>query len=301
MKEGSRKYDYKHRILYNFYLHQFPRLWKEGLEQFVTCNGKYKLEQCEIVPRDEKKDGSTIMNRHVFFRTPEDLFKYCREWKPLTLQLGGIFPNTYSAELDDYNCKEADKQLCKVQASTVHKPFVLDFDMDDSLSREGICNCTKTDMCVLCWDHYMHSARLISDFLLRNVCKLHNISHFWSGRRGLHIWCHDPRAIAWTREERMNVLNIFTNRDAILHLLPPHLQNLPWPKFDVRVSVEPNHCLGIPLLPHHSTWAIRRMLPLLSDKRKFDPKKSLEQAQLSGTSLDDFQHQLQMMIINLNE
>ena len=300
MKEGSDAYDYKNRVLYNFWRHHFPRIWKEGLEQFVTCGGTFKLEQCEIVPRDENKDGKTVMNRHLFFRTPEELFTYCVKWKPLTLQLGGIYPITYP-ELDDYACKEADNQLIKVGATTTQKPFVLDFDMDEKLPRSGICQCVKTETCVLCWNYYLHSTRLIVDFLLRNVCKMRKISHFWSGRRGLHIWCHDSQAIAWSKEERTNVMKVFTNRDAVVHLLPLELQQLPWPQFDVAVSVDQRHCIGLPLLPHHSTKCIRRMLPLLSDPTKFDPRASLAQARVSSISLDEFQFQVNMMNRILNE
>jgi len=298
MNQGSRR-AYKE-VLREFYLHHFPRIWKEGLERLITCDGEFKLAQCEITPRDLKRDGKDVMNRHVFFRTPEQLFEYCLKWLPLTLQLGGIYPMLYP-ELDDRECKDTDNALIKVGAVTPQTPFVIDCDMDDKIDRSMVCKCVNVEMCILCWDHYMHSARLIIDFLLRNICKLRKVSHFWSGRRGLHIWCSDPRAVAWTKEERANVMKIFMNRDAVVHLLPIELQKLPWPKFDERVSIDPSHCIGIPLLPHHSTSCVRMMLPPLSSEEKFDPKLWLQQACVSRQSIDDYQLHLKTLNIILNE
>jgi DNA primase catalytic subunit len=287
-------------VLRDFYSKQFPRIWKEGLERIVTCDGQFKLEQCEIVPRDLKKDGQDIMNRHIFFRTREELFDHCLKRLPLTLQLGGIYPMLYP-DLNDHDCRDVDKALIKAGAVTTQKPFVIDCDMDKTMDRTGICKCTDVETCIVCWDYYMHSARLIIDFLLRNICKLRKVAHFWSGRRGLHIWCFDPRAIAWSKEERANVMKVFMNRDALIHLLPDDLKRMPWPKFDDEVSIDQRHCIGLPLLPHHSTSCIRIMLPPLSKDEKFDPKLWLKQACLSRQSINDFQYQLETLNVILNE
>jgi DNA primase catalytic subunit len=297
---GSARDQHKE-VLRDYYTRSFPRIWNQVLKRLVTCDGRFKLEQCEIVPRDLKSDGHDVMNRHVFFRSDKELFTYCLRWLPLTLQLGGIYPMLYTEDRDDRQCKDVDVMLVKAGAYATQKPFVVDIDMNEEYDRKGICRCQKTQTCKLCWYHYMHSARVIVDYLLRNICKLRNVSHFWSGRRGIHIWCSDPRAIAWSNAERVNVVEKFSNRDALLHLLPLELHKLPWPRFDYDVSADARHCIGLPFMPHHSTTCIRIMLPPLSSDVVFDPEERLKTVRLSKQAPDDFQHGVECLKTILNE
>lgn len=270
--------------LSNYWYEIFPRVWGRALQRALTCNGKYRMEQLELVPRWAEEHGKVIMTRRFVFRKPNELFSYCKLKCPRTLQMGGVFPGLFpelEVEANDGMVRKADRELHKAGVISLKSPFVIDVDVDD-YDRTGVCACPKSAMCVVCWEHCMHSARLIIDFLLRNVLMLRRVMHFWSGRRGIHIWCFDERAFEWTKQERQNIMAILRHRELCVHLLPEELKALPWPKFDMAVSVDPSHCTGVPMAPHHATGAIRIMLPPLAyDKEKFDPQVYLRRAHMS--------------------
>lgn len=271
----------------------FPRLWNMVLQRMMTCDGKYRMEQIELVPRWENEYGETIMTRRFIFRSPEELIRYCKEHNPHTLQMGGVFPVLFP-ELEDKQSREMDRELHRKGVLSLKSPFVVDIDVDD-YDRSEICTCPRGHMCVVCWEVCIHSARLIVDYLLRNIFKLRRIMHFWSGRRGVHIWCFDERAFEWTKQERTNVLNVLKRRDLCLHVLPEHLQSLRWPRFDEAVSTDPGHCTGIPLGPHHATGAIRCLLPPLASNEKFDPEKQLRVSHVSRVDMFDLDRPVSVM------
>jgi hypothetical protein len=254
------------------------------------------MDQLELVPRWKGDDGEDIFSRYNIFRKPNDLFAYCKIKYPRTMQMGAVFPVLYPEIEDGKVSRETDRQLIKDGVTSFKRPFVVDIDMDEKYyDRSGICACLGADMCAVCWDVCMHSARLIVDYLLRNVFKLRRIMHFWSGRRGIHIWCFDERAFEWTKAERVNVLAVLKRRDLCVHLLPEHLRQLLWPQFDEQVTTDPQHCTGLPLGPHHSTGAIRIMLPPLSFDHKFDPKKSLRAYHIDRIGLFDLSDPIRAM------
>jgi hypothetical protein len=242
------------------------------------------MEQLELVPRWSGKHGEDIMVRHEIYRKPNELFSYCCTKRPHTLQMGGVFPM-----LSDAESRDADRQLVKEGVTNFKSPFVIDIDMDDEhYNRTDVCDCMGAQMCVVCWEVCMHSARLIVDYLLRNVFKLKRIMHFWSGRRGIHVWCFDERAFEWTKADRVNVMAVLKRRELCVHLLPEHLRSLLWPQFDEAVSTDPGHCTGLPLGPHHSTGAIRIMLPPLAwTGKKFDPQEHLRKSHVKQVKMFD--------------
>lgn len=272
----------------------FPRLWNLVLFRMMTCDGKYRLEQLELVPRF----WNDMFVRYEVFYDKRDLFAYCMQKKPKTLQMGGVFPLLHTGEEEEQEegdgeqsrgalLRQADRALVKAGVTSFKSPFVIDIDMSEKINRIGVCACVNVEMCTVCWQEYMHSARLIVDYLLRDVLKLKRIMHFWSGRRGVHIWCFDERAYEWTKAERANIMAMLRNRDMCLHLLPEELRALRWPMLDADVSIDPQHCKGIPLGPHHSTGAIRVLLPPLSSGVVFDPQHELTNSHMNRVDMYD--------------
>lgn len=247
---------------------KFPIIWKRVLEPLLTRGGKYKIEQLELIPRWITRGGEDIMARHHIFKTSEELFAFVARYpRPDTLQIGGVFPMV----VPNYENRHAEVDLIRAGVFDAESPLKIDLDAKD-YDRTGICACVKSEICDKCWDACMHSSRLIIDFILRNVFGLSKIYHFWSGNRGLHIWCFDDRVWRWTKTERTSVLNIIKRRELVEHLMPEHLRSIAcWPKFDDAVTMDPRHPLGLPFGPHHRTRRVRIMLPLLSFPNKFDP------------------------------
>ena len=276
----------------------FGPLLEKAILPMLTCKGKYGLEHLEMIPRWIKEDGDTIMSRYLIFnKNPKDLVLYCQSKNPQTLQLGAVFPILAPEllTLDPRACREKDRAMMTAGVVSVKGPFKIDLDIkdyDEFGARLGVCSCQGSKMCVQCWDLCMHSARIIIDFVLRVVCKLRYIFHFWSGNRGLHVWCMDERAYEWTKAERTNVLNIIKRRELIEHLLPEEMKHLLWPVFDEAVTCDPSHPLGIPLAPHHGTGCIRILLPLLSSKIKFDPEYHAVRSTSQNLTMLDMQDQV---------
>lgn len=270
---------------------QFPEIWRRVLEPILTRGGKYKMDQLELIPRWIKKGGEDIMARHVIFKTSDELLAYVSRCRPDTLQLGGIFPMT----LGNYESRHLEGDLNRAGVFSVYSPLKIDLDIKD-YNRTNVCACKKEDMCITCWEVCMHSSRLIIDFILRSIFGFSKIYHFWSGNRGLHIWCFDDRVWEWTKIERTRILNIIKRRELVEHLMPEHLCRMPWPHFDDAVTADPIHPLGLPFGPHHKTRCIRIMLPLLADPKKFDPQHQKRISILGKVVLGDLQHSIRYMI-----
>lgn len=256
----------------------------------LTCGGKYKIEQLELIPRwvNERDD---IMARYTVFKTGEELIAYCKRTRPHTLQLGGVFPlmDEEVCQTDPRAGRLMDREFMRAGVCSAEGPIKIDLDIKD-YDRSGICDCVDANMCLDCWDEFMHSSRIIIDYILRNIFRFSNIYHFWSGNRGLHIWCFDERVIRWTKTERSSFIDTIKRKENLEHILPYYLKDLPWPAFDLDVTRDPQHPMGIPFGPHHKTGAVRIMLPLLADQEAhFDPKSHLKVSTHTKVGMIDLQ------------
>jgi DNA primase catalytic subunit len=278
-------------MLSHYWNNVFPHLWKHILEHLLTCGGKYKIEQLELMPRWINNDEKDVMARYIIFKTGAELISYCKRTMPHTLQLGGIFP-LIDEEVCQNDPKEGrvfDRQYIKAGICSAEGPLKIDLDIKD-YDRAGVCECVDANMCIECWDAFMHSSRILIDYILRNIFHFSNVYHFWSGNRGLHIWCFDERVIRWTKTERSTFIDTVRNQANLDHMIPLHLKGLPWPAFDVAVTKDPTHALGVPFGPHHKTGAIRIMLPLLADKEHmFDPQSNLKVSTVGVFNMIDAQ------------
>jgi len=275
----------------------FPDLWKRVIYPMITNKGKYSIQHLELIPRWIKHDGETIMSRYIIFKSAQELVLYCQSRSPQTLQLGAVFPIMVPEliESDPRVCREKDRYMITAGIVSAKGPFRIDLDVQDYDkigARIGVCACQDSKMCIKCWDVCMHSARIIIDFVLRVVCKLRFIYHFWSGNRGLHIWCLDERTYEWTRAERTNVLNIIKRRELIEHLLPEEMKHLLWPIFDEAVTCDPTHPIRLPFLPHHGTGCVGGVLPLLASKTKFDPEYHRARSTSNNLTMLDMEEQV---------
>lgn len=279
----------------HYWRHVFPVLWEKVIEHMLTCGGKYKLEQLELIPRWTNRGGETVMARYVIFKTSEELIRYCQTTNPHTLQLGGVFPmmDQQLYQTDPVQGRLRDRELIKAGVCSAEGPLKIDLDIKDYV-RSHVCSCVGDAMCVECWDEFMHSARIIIDYILVNIFKLTNVFHFWSGNRGLHVWCFDERVIRWTKAQRSSFMNTIRTRESLEHLLPSSFARLHWPVFDREVTIDPTHPLGIPFGPHHKTQALRTMLHFLSDTETvFDPKMRLKNSTTNTFCVGDSQKSIE--------
>lgn len=82
-----------------------------------------------------------------------------------------------------------------------------DYDADDADCLRGCCRNKKT-VCVLCWPMCVIMAQVI-EYILRTVFDMQCILHVFSGRRGIHTWVFDNKALQMKSEKRQDVLSVF--------------------------------------------------------------------------------------------
>lgn len=265
-----------------FYTHFFPTIWRRFLSRVATCDGRFELWQREIVPRYDKEDGTTIMQRKLFFYTDEEVIAFCQTHRPHTLQFGGILMTDRS--------RDRDRKLMRGGRISGWGEFVLDVDIDDYKDvRARVCACDPNALCNMCWSVFLEPARAVLDYWLRTVMRLEGVLHVFSGRRGFHVWVFDARVIKWSREERTSVttqvgewrhhLQDAHGRYIYEHILRPIYDAVPslndptqpatlalvfsllYPRLDAAVSCDGSHLKKLPFLIHPNTRFVCLPLP----------------------------------------
>lgn len=263
----------------------FPKLLTEGLLRFITCNNLFTLEECELAPRYvHQTSGADMMQRHLIFRTGDELSAFCIRHKPHNVQIGGVLPLIPNST-DDKSNRETARALIKTGLCTAYGPLILDIDVND-YNRTGVCDCTGAVCCNRCWTVFIETARRVCRYVLQTVYGLRGIFEVFSGRRGIHIWCVDKRVCKWSNDERASFVTRFmaiqTAHDFVrthvlcdilrpaaalyfptLHMEEQEIFNLLFPRLDAEVTKSASHLKGMPLSLHHATGYIRITLPPL--------------------------------------
>jgi DNA primase small subunit len=124
-----------------------------------------------------------------------------------------------------YNIKPKEKKSIDAnQFVPLRRELVFDIDMNDYDTVRTCCEGPK--VCGLCWQ-FMTCAIQILDHQLRNDFGFHNLLWIFSGRRGVHCWVCDDRAMKLSKEERSALVGYMSYKgDATsAKALHPSLEN----------------------------------------------------------------------------
>lgn len=175
--------------LYRYYSKIFD--W-DRFFNFVTCSSRYAISRrafwflsCEEIP-----------SKRLMFPTREAVYMYVMRELPLTIHLGCVWP----IELQ-HGDQEA-KQF-------VERELILDIDMNDYAdARSSICKCGSSRKCCdACWKVFIQ--RTAVPFLKHMLCTVwgfQEVYFVFSGRRGLHVYVQDARAMRMTQEQRNHIV-----------------------------------------------------------------------------------------------
>ncbi|CAO3689593.1 unnamed protein product [Rhizopus stolonifer] len=137
---------------------------------------------------------SDIYIRFKSFTNVDELKKEIERIQPIKIDIGAI-----------YTVKPSLKKTVSEKAfKPVEKEFVLDIDMTDYDDIRSCCS--GGDICHLCWEFMTVSIKVI-DRSLRDDFGFKQIMWVYSGRRGVHCWISDKRALKLSNEGRKAVIN----------------------------------------------------------------------------------------------
>ena len=294
-----------------YYRTMYPFIADRLHVPLATHDGCVALRDCELVPRWVIK-GQTIMQRKHIFADAEAVTSFCQTELPDTMQLGGA----HAGYLGD---REHDRTLYRQNVAPICKAFIIDIDADD-YDRRDICDCKPKTVCETCWAACIWTARQVIHCLLERWLGLRHIVHFFSGRRGVHIWCTDDVAFRWTSDQRSAVMSMLDYRlmpwhhearRELYHLfLEPAYRryvrsNDPyteedvfqklWPRMDEPISKDPSHLIALPMTIHHDTFNFR--WPLMEIENGEDQPMPLRLIKRRPTTVEE--RDVERMTINI--
>ncbi|MBX9636393.1 MAG: hypothetical protein K2Q45_02440 [Nitrosomonas sp.] len=219
----------KQKQIKKFYSIFFHHVKDTLLYRLATHNGRFRLWQREICPRQD-------LRNYVFYETQQvfDVIAF-KVYDMTALQFGPIFPmthylkpsadsvNTYDPRmqpisappldnlemnLDTAKPRQYERKCFKEGLLQPQGEVVIDVDMDpDFHDRSLMCDCGKQrKVCDICWSIFMDSALLVLNYML-DFCELKARFTVFSGRRGFHIWILDKRSFEWSSEQRASFID----------------------------------------------------------------------------------------------
>lgn len=259
-----------------FYQHFFPLVAFEVIDVLGTCNGRFDLRQREIVP--VLPGGVHIRNQK--FGSAKDLCEYLVQNTPASIHFGPVFTKPDSDHSMERNV------YFQTGLASSYGEFVIDIDLDDKYDRSRVCECgTQKKVCVTCWRTFMDPCQVAMDYILKDFLGFKCVFACFSGRRGIHYWVLDERALMMTRTQREQLIQSISFENLIpgevLYkkvkevLLPFCTKNLTfdklYPKFDKEVS-RGDHLHKIPLGLHADTGCLCVLLgDVTNEKERFVP------------------------------
>jgi DNA primase catalytic subunit len=261
-----------------FYKHFFPLVAPQVIDVLGTCHGKFDLRQREIVP--VLPGGIHVRNQT--FATGEAFAEYALDNTPASIHFGPIFTGS------DYSDHTVERSIYfNTGLAACYGEFVIDIDLDEKYDRSGVCECgTQKKVCVDCWRTFMDPCQLIMDYILRDFLGFKCFFACFSGRRGIHYWVLDERAVMMTRTQREQLIQSISLEflipgeplyEDIKELVEPFCTSTGlsveqlYPKFDKEVS-RGDHLHKIPLGLHAETKCLCVILgDVTNEEERFVP------------------------------
>jgi DNA primase small subunit len=180
----------QHHSLWSYYKYVFPDrlVWR----YLNAC----KHREFAFVTKDD------VQIRFQSYESSSEFSKTLKERVPFKIDVGGEYTLLTSGSGDDSK-QMIDSEKC------YGRELIFDIDANDypAECRPG-CKCVES-LCARCWP-LMEAAVLVLDSALRLDFGYEDIHFFFSGRRGVHCWVRDARAILLTQEARHAIMNYMT-------------------------------------------------------------------------------------------
>ncbi|KAG9294296.1 hypothetical protein G9A89_021655 [Geosiphon pyriformis] len=173
----------------------YPDLLRMYYQQFFPYKSYYHWLNYETVPtkaflnREFSFTLDKVFVRYQSFKDGEELKKELLNELPTKFDIGAI----YTAQ------PKHKKNIRANQFQAIMKELVFDIDMTD-YDDIRIC-CSGANICRKCWK-FMTIAIKIIDVALRDDFGFKHILWVYSGRRGVHCWVCDERALKLDNEGR---------------------------------------------------------------------------------------------------
>lgn len=135
----------------------------------------------------------------------------------------------------------------------IQKTLVFDIDLDDYTDKK--CQC-QHKCCALCWQFGVTAFKKIQDIFQINF-NVDKLFPFFSGRRGLHIYCLDEKLSYIDMMQRQNLYS--------------YLNSIPEIKIDYGVLCQKNHTLKLPFIYHPTT---KLLAQYIDDINTFIPENA---------------------------
>jgi len=255
-------------------MYQSPPAFEwDKISDFITCGNTYGLAHFEFAFEVANASGTTYMIRKKHFESEYELANYYSSLhRVLAVHVGGM--------------RRDDEIL---------GPLRFDVDVTDWADCCS-CNCSQNKtVCAHCWC-FANLAMYCLHETLRKDFGFKDITTFYSGRRGFHMYIRDEQVYAMTGEERCHIRDMLkydpasptllacmhrclpTMRTFFAQHIKPHhepmaqidetvdrqLLSVCWPRVDPNPLTQPAHLLRCPYTKHGATG--RLVHPIEADE-----------------------------------
>lgn len=125
----------------------------------------------------------------------------------------------------DIGCQYTSSPAKRIQTYAMvpeRREFVLDVDID-AYDNVRICGCTKASVCSKCWP-LLQAAMQVLHSILTTRLGFQKLLWFYSGRRGVHCWVFDDKAMVMNDAARAYAISMINNaswNESALAILEP--------------------------------------------------------------------------------
>jgi DNA primase small subunit len=200
-----------------YYRDAFP------VEAVVKWLGEGTLSRRELVC------WNNVPSRFLSCEDASVLRRVIARCRPLRIETGAVYSEPpYKGCTASERCRPVGSEL------------VVDIDATD-YDEQRTC-CKGTDVCKGCWSLVARAAASV-DGMLRRDFGFSRITWVFSGRRGLHCWVKDERAMVLTDGERLALFDFMTGAESK-------------PLLDKAVTVQRAHLKKLPFCVHPATGKV---------------------------------------------